>query len=386
MSLEFFDLESDLGPALRSELRAVAEGVQVPGMPPLPLAPAPVESRHGGRYWVPLLVGAVVVLVIAGAVAMTSGGRGSHRPQPAQPKPTPTAIPTTVPPTPYLLGPSLHVDGQLVAGQWMALSSASGQWLAMSMDRPSGDRTWAWGDSASPVPIEGTGEEDIPVLSSSGEFIAYVDSSESVVTAFSTKTGESLGSEPVELGDPDAGDPVGVAAVTDDGLVVVQGLDTSLLWRPAFDGSVVDLSETAPGVRILGSTPAGVIANVGDDTDADQPYLATLDEDGALTKVGDLPPHDNLKINREGGWMAWTPYGTTAGEVTTTGSLEISAVDGSRRMRLAAPKGYAFAVRSWSWAYDDHLVATVKPADDPLAQRIARCSAEAGKCVLVASD
>ncbi len=349
-----FEPESDLGQTLRREPR-----------------------RTGGR-WVPVLVAAAVVLVIAGAVAVTTITRDGRRPTPAPPEPSPTQVATTTPIVPYVLDERLFVGGERVAGEWSQVWSGAAAWIALGADY----ETWSWGTGSVPGQIEGAGGNDIPAISPGGEYVAYVDSSDSVVTGFETATGgEGFGAEPIKVSDPADGDPVGVKAMTDDGLVIVQGLRTSLLWRPLVDGETVDLGETAPGVRILRATPAGLVVTDGDE---ESPFLAELSEDGAVRRLADLPAHDDLATSPDGEWMAWSPLGTTGGEVRALGALQVGTVDGSQRSRLDAPSGWGFAVRSWVWEDDDHLVALLLRENGESGQRLARCAVDAGRCVLVA--
>lgn len=57
-------------------------------------------------------------------------------------------------------------------------------------------------------------------------------------------------------------------------------------------------------------------------------------------------------------------------------------VDGSDQEILAAPAGWSFRTRAWSWEDGEHLVAPVVRDDG--RERVARCRVQPVECVLVA--
>ncbi|KQW53775.1 hypothetical protein ASC77_05845 [Nocardioides sp. Root1257] len=371
------DLEEILG----RELHDVASGLHVPPMPALPRE----EPRTAPRHRTGMLVAAVIILVVAAAVAIEAIGGGSRELDPAPPVPTPgqsqsDAISTAVPATPYVLGERLYVGGKEVLGNWWSVQSGPEAWLAHRAHDG-----WWWGTGTKPHRI---GDDLIgsTAISPSGRYVAEVlgMSGEGDLTGFDTRPGgEGLSGTPIQLGDPSQGNPVYLRAVTDDGRVIAQGQASSVLWRPLVDGGTVDLSETAPDQWVLGNTPAGLVVTDGVDGPA---YLAEISDDGVLTRTGDLPDLDSWSVSPASTWLAWTPAGSLAGEVEGVSTLQLQTVGGTARTSLAAPRGWLFQALRWSWEDDDHLVSVLVRDDGSSDQRLARCSASAGRCVLVASS
>ena len=370
----------DLEEILSRELHDVASGLHVPPLPALPRE----EPRSAHRYRTGL-VAAVIILVVAAALAIEAIGGGSRELDPAPPVPTPGqaevgAIPTDVPATPYVLGEKLYVGGTEVPGEWWSVQSGPEAWIAHRAHD-----TWWYGTGVKPHRI---GDDLIGsvAISPSGRYVGEVlgTSGEGDLTGFDTRPGgEGLSATPIQLGDPSLGNPVYVRAVTDEGLVIAQGKATSMLWRPLVDGGTVDLTETAPDQWVLGSSPAGLVVTDGVDGPV---YLAEISDDGVLTRKGDLPELDTWAISPESTWLVWTPAGTFAGEVEGVSTLELQALGGVARTPLPAPRGWIFQGIRWSWEDDDHLVSVLVRDDGSGAQRLARCSASAGRCVLVASS
>lgn len=94
---------------------------------------------------------------------------------------------------------------------------------------------------------------------------------EARLTGFDTKpAGEGFGQAPI----PDLPTSIAlrVAAVTDEGDVIVQGTRTRLMWRAQFGDqqTVVNLNVTAPGQVILQGTSAGLVV-VNGETGATDP-------------------------------------------------------------------------------------------------------------------
>ena len=375
----------DIEETLNRELREVADGLQVPPRPRLPR-----ETVRPTRTWQPLLVAAAVVLLVAGTVAVLVTSRGGGEPEPA-PSPTPTridesvSIPTTAPTVTYVLDRGLYVGGERVPGDWSQVWAGPKGWVAIRTD---GSWWWGWGTD----PQRLSRERDLPpAISPDGGYVGEIrtDGGQTVLNGFETRFGgEGLGAVPVDPGSPEDGTQVRVRAVTDDGMVIAQGGDTAVLWRPLVDNETVDLTETAPGIQVLGNTPAGLLVTDGSDGAVDgttgAPYLAEVDEDGTLTRVASVPTHDDLLVSTGGTWLAYPPPGSTGGEVTSIGSFEVQPVGGSDTTTLAAPDGWGFQVRAWAWEDDDRLVSPVV-RDSNGAERMARCSVRAGRCVLVAA-
>ena len=146
-----FNIEIDLV----RELHEVAEGVEVPAMPPLP------SESHPRPRWQPLLVAAAVVLIVLGAVAgvlALGGGDDAIEPAPS-PSPTvatdgatedpaePEALSTAPPSVPYVVGNRLFVAGKQVPGNdWAWVTGTDTGWVAGGFD--GGESTYSWGYDA----------------------------------------------------------------------------------------------------------------------------------------------------------------------------------------------------------------------------------------------
>ncbi len=207
-----------------------------------------------------------------------------------------------------------------------------------------------------------------------------------MLTGLDTRSGQELGSVPVPLGDQQDGSTVSIRAVTNDGRVIAQGTKTSLMWLPLAGNDTVDLSVTAPEQQFLGASPIGVIVTDGAggviDGTTGEPYLAEISDAGELTRIGAVPTHDDIAISSDGTWLIFTAPGSTGGEVTSIPTLEVQRVDGTQPATLSAPKGWGFRVREWVWEDDDHLVSPViRDADG--SERMARCSTQRPRCVLI---
>lgn len=378
----------DIEETLRRELGEVAESVRVPAVPRLTQEPSRARRR-----WQPLLVAAAVALIVAGAVAVVARMGGGPEPAPTPPSPSPSRtesvgqIPTTPPTVPYVLDQRLYVDGEQVPGTWWSVQAGEAGWLALRTDD-----TWWWGSGPNAQRLGGR-LEGPPAISPNGRYVAetLVEDGEDLVTGFDTRpSGEGLGGVTVDLGDPADGSAVTIRAVTDDGRVIAQGMNTSLLWLPLVDNSTVDLSVTAPGQQFLGSTLAGLIVTDGAggvvDGASGQPYLAEISDAGELTPLGDIPAHQALVVSPDGEWLAWAAPGSLGGEVTSIRSLQAQSVDGTESTTFTAPAGWGFRVQQWVWEDGDLLVSPVIASGGDRGDRMARCSALAGRCVLITAD
>lgn len=377
---------TDIEETLVRELREVADDLHVPAMPPLP-----EEPPRSARWREPMLVAAAVVLIAAGAVGVATLPGGLDT-EPAQPSPAPSPVPSpspsptesnvpvprTAPALPYVLEDRLYVDGEQVPGSWWAVHPAGEAWIAVA-DMPP---TWWWGRGSEPQALP-NGEDVTPQISANGRYVAVVraEGGEGVLTVLDTRSGDPVGDTPLSIGSQRWDYPAYVVAVLDDGRVVVRREDSHLLWLPGAGGSTVDLSETAPGQVVLGSTSAGLVVTDGD---GGQPYLAEVTDEYELTRVGELPQHDDLVVSPGATWVAWTPIGTTGGEVNSIPSLEVSRLDGTNATTLNAPDGWQLATRTYVWENEDHLVSTV--VDDRGRERMARCSPVSSECVLIERD
>ncbi len=370
---------TDLEQALTRELDGVASRLVVPPLPALPDTP-PRSSRW--RAAQPLLIAAVALVAVMatlGALLLFTSGEDREEPAPA---PTPTTaeddggpISRAVPDVPYVLGNRLFVGGRLAPGLWFGVQGTADGWIGWRSDG-----TWWRGNGIRPEPIEGTIDQSV-TASPDGGYQAYVvdEGSGPTLTGASTEVGgEGLGGLQVADSDP----APYVPAVTDGGLVVVRGADYQLLWRPLVDGESVDLAETAPGQVVIGNTAAGLLVVDGryDSADGQQgdPYLATLGEDGTLTRVRSVPAHADLIATQQ--WLAWSTPGTGGGESTTTGELRVERVGGDDAGVLTPPDGFEFAVGSWRWEDDENLIVVLVRGR---LQQLARCRPARERCILV---
>jgi hypothetical protein len=313
-------------------------------------------------------------------------GQDGGEPQPApSPAPPDTAVPTTAPTVPFVFERRLYVDGRQVPGEWWGLQTRGEVWLATQFDG-----SWWWGSAGREAMRIDAQIDQGPAISPNGRYLAFIDlsSGRARLTGFDTQpAGEGFGAAPnPDLPASEDGVALRVAAVTDDGDVIVQGTRTRLMWRAQFEDqrTVVDLTETAPGQVVLENTTAGlvVVDGSGGATDATDtaPYLATIDGEGRLTPGATLPTYDDLQVSPDGTWLVRAPAGTIAGEVIATGSLSAQAVGSHDEVVLKAPRGAGFAVSSWTW--EDEVTVLAVLVDDGVddSERLVRCRVPAGVC------
>lgn len=369
---------TEIEDTLSRELRQVAEGIEVPAMPDLPVGS---PSRP---WWPTLLVAAALVLVALATVATLARLGSDSRPQPApSPTPTPTEAvepPTTDPPTvPYVVDGRLFVGGEQVSGEYYSVDGTSTGWVATRTGN-----TYAWGYDAQPNGIEGVLNQP-PAVSPSGEYVGYVadEDGQGMLTGFDTDpAGEGFGLG-VEIPLLVQGVASRAVAVTDDGAVIAGGADFQEVWRPLDGGTMTQLADTAPGQVVISATDAGLVVNEGEfesTTDGTQgsPYLAALTADGTFRRIADLPTHGLLEASTE--WVAWVPPGVVEGDVLTYGELSVQRLDGSEPAVLTPPDGWDFVNADPVWEAEDHLVARVTGPD---GGGMVRCSPALGECVLL---
>jgi hypothetical protein len=329
-----------------------------------------------------------VALTAVAALTLTlaaCGDQGVPDPsaEPASPHPTATttatsptevahAIPEGEPSVPYILGGELHVDGKTVAGGpfWQVRSGAKA-WIAV-------DTTghWWWGRGPQAMKIDAS-IDDVPVISANGEYVGLTSLPDGI-TGFDTGfSGEGFGGHPLDLGNRQNGTQVTVRAVTDDGMVIAQGGDTSVMWRPLDDQQLVDLNDTAPDQQIVGSTSAGLVVTDAVDGPA---YLASIDGDGTVTELGDLPDSDSLIASADGRSIVYTPAGTLGGEVSTVRTLRAQRLDGTGAATLRLPKGWDFEIGTWTFEDDAYVVAVAVGRD---GESLTRCRVADGTCAIL---
>ena len=367
----------DIEEVLGRELREVADSLHVPPMPSLP-----EESHRRSGSWRLLVAAAVVLLIIGCAVAIEALSGGSREPSPAPPAPpTPSPSRVAVPKSPstatYELDRKVYVGGEQAPGTWLwVTASAGGSWVGYR-----DDLTWWRGLGTQIEQVEDVNDR-APSLSPDGKYIGAVlgTTGEGDLVGLETRRGgEALGATPVDLGDPDLGNPVRVRAVLDDGRIIAQGASASLLWLPLRGGGTVDLNRTAPGQEIRYSTSAGLVVTDGLDG---APYLAEISDAGRLTTLRDLPSN-NTVFSPGAAWFAWTPSAEQGGEVMLLPTLRAQSLDGGNEVEWTAPTGWDFRVGEWTWEDDRFLVAPVAKDDGPYGERLARCSIEVARCVLI---
>ncbi|TGN62533.1 hypothetical protein EXE59_23300 [Nocardioides eburneiflavus] len=378
-------MHEDIERMLRTELRQVADGVEVP--------PAPVlASRPTSRFaWPPVLAVAAAVVLIALVVLVGGPSDRGGLPQPA-PQPTdvvtdvtdplPEAVPTGRPRVPYVLDRVAYVGDDSFPG-FDAIDGTAQGWLAVEPPF-----VWSWGNGGAPRGLD-VAVEQPPVVSPNGQFIAYL-SSEGDLNGFQTAPdGEGMGLPvPVPVRDDD-GVGTRIGAVTDDGWVIASGRGVGVLWRP-FDGAEpVDLTRTAPGQLVWKATRAGLVV-VDGSGDARDPggdnrvagdgrvYLADLTPDGELTPIVDLPHFGIADVSEE--WVAWVPLEPVGGEVATFEEILVRDLDGGSQGALSAPRGWRFINTDFTFEDAQFLVARVT---DGQQQRMTRCSPALQECVLL---
>jgi hypothetical protein len=276
------------------------------------------------------------------------------------------------PSVPYVLGGALFVQDRQVPGEWARVWSGGVTWLGWRSDG-----TWWYGTDPQPHQIEGVGDGS-PVLSPGGSYVAWVDGQSRSLTGFETRVGgEGLGGVPIDVGDPTLGDPVRVRAVTEDGLVIAQGQDVSVLWRPLVDGAAIDLGRTAPGEHVLEGTPTGLVVSAATDSSSGEPSVAQISREGEITRTTPLPAYDDLQVSPDGSHVLWSPPGTLAGEVTQVADLQVAPTGGAAST-ISPPDRWSFAASAWAWE-DQTFVARV--VDDVGDERMVRCDPEGLRCV-----
>jgi hypothetical protein len=383
-------MHEDIERILTSELRQVADGVEVPPLPELP------SGRPSRFAWPPVLAVAAAVVLIALVVLVGGPSDRGGLPQPApQPTPQPTdavtddaadplpeAVPTGPPRVPYVLDGVAYVGDDSFPG-FDSIDGTTQGWLAVEPPF-----VWSWGNGGAPDGLD-VAVEQPPVVSPNGQYIAYL-SSEGDLSGFQTAPdGEGMGLPvPVPVRDDD-GVGTRIGAVTDDGWVIASGRGVGVLWRP-FDGAApVDLTRTAPGQLVWQATQAGlvVVDGSGDARDpsgdnrvagAGRVYLADLAPDGELTPIVDLPHFGIADVSEE--WVAWVPADRVAGEVLAYDEIRVRGLEGRSEGVLAPPQGWRFVNTAFTFEDDQFLVARVT---DGQQQRMARCSPALQECVLL---
>ena len=311
-----FDVET----ALVRELHEVADGVEVPALPPLPNEP------HARPVWQPLLVAAAVVLIIVGAVAAVVTLNGDEEIQPSpSPSPTPTVATdsptqaaepaplTTEPPSiPYVVNSRLFVGGKQVPGtDWAFVRGTDTQWVAGSF--VNGEYTYWWGNGTEPHLIEGYFQQGLDAAPRGGYWAGIrTQGGQGLLTGADTQSGgEGFGETPIDQSG--SGSPPWVAAVTDDGLVIT-GNGPTILWRPLVDGETIDLADTAPDQVVVDNTQAGLVVVDANSADIDgarngDVYLADISAEGEISRLGSVPNNDDLAASNA--WVSWVEAGAT---------------------------------------------------------------------------
>lgn len=388
-------MTTELENVLARELHEVADGLRVPPMPALATTD-PAPPSRATQLWRPLLVAAVVAMIV-GVAALVLSLPDDDSPQPAPPAPTratdpsapdDTTISTAMPTAPFIVDGRLYVGGAEVPGErWWGLQSHAGVWLATQ----GSTGAWWWGGpGVDGGQLEGQFEQP-PVLSANGEYVAYVDvsSGRAQVNGFTTDpSGEGFGLPLTGLPRVEDGIPIRVRAVTDDGDVIVQGTQSSVMWRTqsGTEFDTVDLSETAPDQVVLQGTAAGLVVVDGSggavDATEREPYLATIDDAGVLTPGASLPTYDALEVNPDGTRLFRAVPGTLGGDGAAIDSLLARPIDGGDEVALDAPDGWGFVAFSWTWEDDETVLAGLvsQRRAEPVEYRLARCRVDLGGC------
>lgn len=368
----------DIEETLSRELREVAEGVQVPTLPPVwQEAPRPLRQKRSRplRSWQPLLAAAAVILVVAGTVAVVATHRDPGTIQPA-PQPsesrTSRALTSNPPAVPYLLEGRLYVAGERLPGSWWTMEQAGGTWVAQR-----DDDTWWWGTDAEPRAIPGK-VALLAHLSPHGRLLAVASThAGGQVLLLDTRSGETVGTLPIDLSDPRDPEALGVVAVTDTAQVFLSDGTEQLMWLRPDSEETVDLRATAPRQWIQRSTAAGMIVLDGDKEDqGDAMYLADISAAGTLTRVRTLPGED-VVVSPSGTWLA--RGGSWGGESPTDPSIRAQSLDGGQEVALDPPDDRELLASAWE--DDDLLIATLFRDGDETG--LARCSLRQERCVLI---
>lgn len=384
---------------LRSELQGVADRVAVPPLPQFGAVPESAgedlanDDRSRSGWWNPtyLAVAAVAALIVGlvATLAVVRDDDGDGRPAPSGPSdPTdsaaPTSIPTDRPTIPYVEGTRLFVGGEAVPGRWYAVLGGENAWVAQRADGK-----WWWGNSAPVEELARLSANAMPQISPSGRYIAYpsTEKGQDVITAFDTdQSGDGFGFTPVPAGDPGQGTEPRVNAVTDEGQVLAQAANESILWTPYVgDGPAIDVTDRLAGRSVLGATPQGVVISGLDPADMtrDAVYLMRVEEDGRLRKIRDLPANDGLSLSADGSRMVWNEFGTTGGEVLGLEELEKGTADGQNGT-VKAPDGWVLNTPD-GWEDNEFFIAVASRGvvEVNVENRTVRCSFSLGRCAFI---
>ncbi len=294
----------------------------------------------------------------------------------------PRDVPREPPTVPYLLDRVVHVGEKSFPGYDWVDGGPRG-WVGMKPPF-----VWDWSNGGAPDRLD-VAVEQPPVVSSNGEYLAYI-STEGEMNGFETAPdGEGMGL-PVKVPVRDE-DGVGtrIGAVTDDGWVIASGRGIGVLWRP-FDGAdPVDLTRTAPGQLVWQATRAGLVV-VDGSGDARDPsgdnrdegdgrvYLADLTPEGERVPIADLPHFGIADVSGE--WVAWVPAEQIAGDVREYDEIRVRRLDGQAEDVLLPPAGWRFSNTQFTFEDTQFLVARVT---DGQQQRMVRCSPALLECVLL---
>ena len=205
---------------IRTELRGVADAVEVPAMPSL-------DEGLSRRRLVPLVAAAVVVLLTVAGLWFDRSERADQSPPPVeQPERTISETVSTAAPTiPWIDDGRFYVDGRRLPGRWLDVATAGGTWLAQR-----DDHLVFWGRGPQPHLVGRDRyfrmwELSAIDMSSDGRYVMHVRRQAHSVTLIDTGTGRSR-----DVAQPDdccyngVSESAGIRALTSDGAAPTEGL------------------------------------------------------------------------------------------------------------------------------------------------------------------
>ena len=169
---------------IRTELRDVADTVEIPPMPSL--------DEERSRWLVPLVAAVVLVLLTAAGLWLDRSGRADQSPPPVKrPEQTVTALSTAPPTIPWIDDGRFYVNGRRLPGRWLEVATAGDTWLAQREDH-----LVFWGRDPQPHLVGRDRyfrmwELSAIDMSGGGRFVMYVHARSSTVTLIDTETGRS---------------------------------------------------------------------------------------------------------------------------------------------------------------------------------------------------
>lgn len=329
---------------IRTELRGVADTVEIPPMPSL--------DEERSRWLVPLVAAVVVVLVTAVGVWLDRSDRADHSPPPVE-RPEQNisdTVSTAAPTIPWIDDGRFYVDGRRLPGRWLEVATAGGTWLAQR-----DDHLVFWGRGPQPHLVGSDRyfrmwELSAIDMSGGGRFVMYVHERSQSVTLIDTETGSSRNvAQPDDCCYNGVSESAGIRALTPD-------------RAPPTEGLVFEDQRGRPWV--VQRHYSGFAA-----------YRRDLRGEARYGHVWSVSPSPDRR------WILDLEWATYGDEPAT---LSVRTAGSDRVSRIEAPAGWGFAPRlaPGFWEPGGTLM-TFVVTPETRTYRAARCAPALGTCVLV---